>query len=97
MGLECACEFQTVKWMNKSVQQSGMDEWSKIATLLPQKTGGFLERLWKDTNDLHEERNTENECNCNTKYRSGMVSRVKAGKDYELEITHLIFAQETNS
>lgn len=83
--------------MNKSVQQSGMAEWSKTATLLPQKTGGFLERIRKDTNDLHEGRNMENGCNCSMKYRSGTVSRVKAGKDYELEIRHLIFAQEANS
>jgi len=70
--------------MNKSVQQSRMEGWSKRATLLPQETGGFLERVRKDINDLQERRNIGNRCNCNTKHRSGIVSRVKAGKDYEL-------------
>ena len=70
--------------MNKSEQQSRMEDWSKTATLLPKETGGSLERMRKDINDLQEGRNIGNRCNCNTKYRSGIVSRVKARKDYEL-------------
>lgn len=61
-----------------------MEDWSKTATLLPQETGGSLERMKKDINDLQERINIGNRCNCNTKYRSGIVNRVKAGKDYEL-------------
>ena len=80
----CQSISDSVKQMIKSVQQSRMKEGSKTATLLPQETGGSLERMKKDINDLHEGRNIGNRCNCNKKYRSGIVSRAKAGKDYEL-------------
>ena len=74
-----------------------MEDWSKTATLFPQETGGSLERMRKDINDLQERRNIGNRCNCNTKYRSGIVNRVKAGKNYDLGDKKLGFVQENNS
>lgn len=61
-----------------------MEKWSKTPS--PWRAGGSLERMKKDLNDLQEERNIGNRCTCNTKYLSGIVSKVKAAKAYEHDI-----------
>lgn len=81
-GNEHAREIQ-VLW-SKRANQCRMEEWSKTATLSPWRTGGSLERMKKDINDLQEGRNIGSRCTCSTKYLSGIVTRVKAGKTYEL-------------
>jgi len=51
-----------------------MKEWREKATLLPQETGGYLERIkrLRNTKDFHEGRKILKNCNCNKKYRIGL-------------------------
>lgn len=44
-----------------------MEEWRETGILLPQETGGYLERIGKYITDFQEGRNIVNNCNCNKK------------------------------
>lgn len=54
-----------------------MEERRETATLLPQETGGYLERIRKYIKDFQEGENIMNNCNCNKKYRIGLYLKQK--------------------
>lgn len=76
----CQRNSGTEKQMSKSMQNGGVETVSPS----PWRTGGSLERMKKDLNDHQEGRSIGNRCTCNTKYLSGIVSRVRAVKANEL-------------